>query len=133
MLFRSENFNLELVREGLSPYYIKYGLSQKYNREFREAEKYARDYKLNIWEDYELTQKYLRLKSKWGQHRTQVRAPPTTTQTNEWNYVASRNSKVFHHPSCRYVKRILPKNLIGFYSREEATKSGRRPCRICKP
>ncbi len=64
------NFNLELVREGLSPYYIKYGFSQKYDQEFREAERYARKHKLNIWGDPELAQKYLRLKSKWGQHRS---------------------------------------------------------------
>ena len=128
-----KNFNLELVETGLSPYYTKYGLSQKYDKEFRDAERYARDHKLNIWENYELTQKYLRLKSKWGQHRTQVRAPPAITQPSEWNYVASRNSNVFHHPDCGYVKSILPKNLIGFYSREEAIKSGRRPCKRCKP
>jgi len=60
------NFNLELVRQGLSPYYTKYGLSQRYDKKFREVERYARKHKLNIWGDPELTQKYLRLKSKWG-------------------------------------------------------------------
>jgi len=63
------NFNLELVRQGLSPYYMKYGLSQKYDKEFRETEKYARKHQLNIWGDPELTKKYLRLKSKWGKHK----------------------------------------------------------------
>ncbi len=62
------NLNLDLVREGLSPYYTKYGKSQKYDAEFRAAEKLARKEKLNIWGDPELTKKYLRLKSKWGQH-----------------------------------------------------------------
>ena len=62
-----QNLNLDLVRQGLSPYYIKYGKSQKYNSEFRSAEKKARKEKLNIWGDLELTKKYLRLKSKWGQ------------------------------------------------------------------
>ena len=128
-----KNFNLELVETGLSPYYTKYGLSQGYDQEFRDAERYARDHKLNIWENYDLTQKYLRLKSKWGQHRTQAKAPPATIQTGEWSYVASRNSKVFHRPDCGYVKRILPKNLIGFQSREEAIQSGRRPCKVCRP
>ena len=128
-----KNFNLELVETGLSPYYTKYGLSQKYDKEFRDAERYARDHKLNIWENYELTQKYLRLKSKWGQQKSTVSSPPATVQTVEWNYVASRNSKIFHRPDCGYVKRILPKNLIGFNSREEAIKSGRRPCKSCKP
>ena len=58
------NFNLELVRQGLSPYYTRYGQSQKYDKEFREAEKYARKHQLNIWGNPELTKKYLRLKSK---------------------------------------------------------------------
>lgn len=128
-----KNFNLELVEMGLSPYYTKYGLSQKHDKEFREAERHARKHKLNIWENYELTQKYLRLKSKWGQHRSTVSSPPATVQTEKWKYVASRNSSVFHWPGCGYVKRILPKNLIGFYSREEVIRSGRRPCKVCKP
>ena len=63
-----ENLNLDLVRQGLSPYYTKYGKSQKYDSEFRMAEKQARKGKLNIWGDPELTKKYLRLKSKWGQN-----------------------------------------------------------------
>jgi micrococcal nuclease len=62
-----QNFNLDLVRQGLSAYYTKYGKSQKYDSEFRSAEKLARKEMLNIWGDPELTKKYLRLKSKWGQ------------------------------------------------------------------
>lgn len=61
------NFNLDLVRQGLSPYYTQYGKSQKYDADFRAAEKLARKEKLNIWGDPELTEKYVRLKSKWGQ------------------------------------------------------------------
>jgi micrococcal nuclease len=63
-----QNLNLDLVRQGLSPYYTKYGKSEKYDDEFRAAEKQARKDKLNIWRDPELTKKYLRLKSKWGQY-----------------------------------------------------------------
>jgi len=66
------NFNLELVRQGLSPYYAKYGFSQKYHEEFKEAERYARNHKLNIWGDTALTEKYLRLKSKWGHNPSRV-------------------------------------------------------------
>ncbi len=62
-----KNLNIDLVRQGLSPYYTKYGRSQKYDAEFRAAEKQARKEELNIWGDPELTEKYLRLKSKWGQ------------------------------------------------------------------
>jgi len=32
-----QNFNLDLVKQGLSPYYTKYGRSQKYDHEFRSA------------------------------------------------------------------------------------------------
>jgi len=62
-----QNLNLDLARQGLSPYYTKYGKSEKYDAEFRAAEKQARKEELNIWGDPELTKKYLRLKSKWGQ------------------------------------------------------------------
>ena len=62
-----QNLNLDLVRQGLSPYYTKYGKSEKYDSVFRAAEKQARKEKLNIWGDPELSKKYLRLKSKWGQ------------------------------------------------------------------
>jgi len=67
-----ENFNIEIVRQGLSPYYTKYGSSRKYDRDFREAEKLARKNKMNIWGDPELTERYMRLKSKWGQARSEV-------------------------------------------------------------
>jgi micrococcal nuclease len=69
VIVNGKNLNIDLVRQGLSPYYTKYGRSQKYDAEFRAAEKQARKEKLNIWGDPELTKKYLRLKSKWGQHR----------------------------------------------------------------
>ncbi len=127
------NFNQELVRKGFSPYYTKYGLSEKYDQEFREAERYARKNRLNIWGDPVLTKKYLRLKSKWGQYRSKVSSPPATVQTKEWKYAASKNSKVFHRPDCKWTKRISPGNLIGFNTRDEAIKSGRRPCKSCGP
>ena len=57
-----------LLGNQVSWYYTKYGKSQKYDAEFHAAEKRARKEKLNIWADPELTKKYLRLKSKWGQH-----------------------------------------------------------------
>ncbi len=64
-----ENFGLTLVEEGMSPYYTSYGLSKNYDAEFRRAEQEARDAKLGIWSTPESTQKYMRLKSKWGRKR----------------------------------------------------------------
>jgi len=108
-------------------------LSEKYDKEFREAEQYARKNNLSIWGDPALTQKYLRLKSKWGQYRSSVSSSTASVQIKEWKYVASRNSKVFHRPDCKWAKKIKPGNLVGFKSREEAVESGRRPCRNCRP
>ncbi|MBA7616416.1 hypothetical protein ES703_23712 [subsurface metagenome] len=51
----------------------------------------------------------------------------------ESKYVASKNSGVFHRPQCRWVKKISPKNLVDYNSRDEATKAGKRPCKWCKP
>jgi hypothetical protein len=48
-------------------------------------------------------------------------------------YVASRRSKVFHKSDCRWVERIAPKNLVGYSSRDEALRAGKKPCKRCKP
>jgi micrococcal nuclease len=133
LILDGENFNLELVKQGLSPYYTKYGLSKKYDQEFRAAERYARGHKLHIWGDPDLAQKYLRLKSKWGQSRSKTSSSTRIVQTKEWSYVASRKSKVFHRADAKCIKTISPHNLIGFKSREEAIASGRRPCKSCRP
>lgn len=71
-----KNFNLELVRRGLSPYYTKYGMSEIYDKEFKAAERLARKEKLGIWGDPGLAEKYLRLKSKWGKARTKLESTP---------------------------------------------------------
>jgi len=51
----------------------------------------------------------------------------------KYKYVASKNSKVFHRPGCIWAKRIKPENLVGYNSRTEAIKAGKRPCKQCKP
>jgi len=48
-------------------------------------------------------------------------------------YVASRLSRVYHRENCPSVARIRPGNLVRFKTKADAAKSGRRPCRICKP
>lgn len=59
--------------------------------------------------------------------------PPGKQAVAESKYVASKNSEVFHKPQCRWAKKISPKNLVGYNSRDEATKAGKRPCKQCKP
>jgi hypothetical protein len=54
-------------------------------------------------------------------------------QQVDYEYVASKNSKVFHKKDCRAAARISSENLVGFKTRDEAIQSGRRPCKICNP
>jgi endonuclease YncB( thermonuclease family) len=48
-------------------------------------------------------------------------------------YVGSKNSDVYHYPSCQYVDNILPENKIWFSSAQDAINHGYRPCKVCKP
>lgn len=43
------NFNVEIVRQGLSPYFVKYGRCARYHAAMLEAEKEARDYQRGLW------------------------------------------------------------------------------------
>lgn len=45
------NYNVEVVREGWSPYYMKYGRSQRFHEEFKQAEAEARAARRGIWND----------------------------------------------------------------------------------
>lgn len=57
---------------------------------------------------------------------------PTTLKGNT-KYMASKSSKVFHGPNCRFAKTITSKNGIEYATRQQAINSGRRPCKQCKP
>lgn len=59
--------------------------------------------------------------------RTSVQRSPKNT------YVASKTSKIFHRIDCSHAKRISPERAVYFSSRQEAAKTGREPCKVCKP
>lgn len=61
-----------------------------------------------------------------------IKQPPKLLAA-KYKYVASKNSKVFHRPQCSFAGRIAPKNLVGYNSRADAIRAGKRPCKICKP
>ena len=54
-------------------------------------------------------------------------------QPNTIVYVASKNSKIFHRSTCSAAKRMTDKTKLVFSSRQQASQSGRRPCKTCKP
>jgi hypothetical protein len=55
------------------------------------------------------------------------------TAAAKFQYVGSKKSKVFHKSDCRWVGKITPENLVGYSSRENAIKTGKKPCKRCKP
>ena len=44
------NYNVECVRAGMSPYFMKYGYSKRFHQEFVDAENQARAAKRGIWD-----------------------------------------------------------------------------------
>ncbi|MBK9405468.1 MAG: thermonuclease family protein [Ignavibacteria bacterium] len=44
------NYNVECVRQGYSPYFNKYGNSKRFHQEFVDAQNYAIEKKLGIWD-----------------------------------------------------------------------------------
>lgn len=56
-----------------------------------------------------------------------------TAAVKDETYVGSAQSNKFHHPGCRWAKKIKSGNLITFNSREEAINAGYSPCGTCNP
>lgn len=47
--------------------------------------------------------------------------------------VGSDTTRVFCLPACHHVRRVSPAHLVRFRSHAEASRSGYRPCRTCRP
>ena len=110
------NFNLDLVEQGFSPYYTRYGLSKAYDRRFRQAEQRAKEKGLNIWNGKQIDKKAPSLAA----------APPGTSVLH-----GNVESRVVHTPSCRYFS--CKQCTVIFHSRAAALAAGFKPCRICTP
>jgi len=68
-----------------------------------------------------------------GANRGLWGSAPEKAGRAEKYYVASKKSKKFHRPGCKWAQKIAPHNLIKFDSRDEAIDAGYEPCRVCKP
>ncbi|WP_289020356.1 thermonuclease family protein [Desulfobacter postgatei] len=110
IILDGKNFNVELVREGWSPYYTKYGTSDHHHADFVSAEKYAKAQGKNIWAA--------------GEEEAPTPAPAS-------QYHGNVKSLKFHRPGCQNYD---CKNCTRiFESREEAISAGYAPCGLCKP
>ena len=84
--------NGELVVEGYARVFDKYNSTTKYYAHLKLLEREAQDEKVGLW------------------------ACPAEEACL---YVASKNSKVYHAPDCKWVKRIKAENRICIHSEEE--------------
>ena len=48
-------------------------------------------------------------------------------------FCGSRQSNIYHYPSCYWAKQISPKNLIWFRDEYDAVARGYRACKVCRP
>jgi len=108
--------NEELLRKGYAWHY------KKYNNDIRYA----------VLED---STRY----GKNGLWVSQNNIPPWEFRNGPDNfilpegvkYVASRYSKKYHLPSCKWAKKISQDNVIYFTTKEEAEDKGYKPCKVC--
>ncbi len=113
------NFNLELVHQGWSPYYTKYGESRQYHQDFTQAQAQARSRGLNIWTDPGVVSP----------------SPPLTPLASLGPRAGllrgNSQTRKFHTPDCRYFQ--CKACTQSFSSRNAALKAGYLACRLCSP
>ncbi len=63
------NYNVESVRAGMSPYFMKYGYSSRFHNEFVQAEQEARAAKVGIWNENSLGYKDYPERIVWWESR----------------------------------------------------------------
>jgi hypothetical protein len=60
-------------------------------------------------------------------------AQSTKVQSYAGSFVGSKNSNVYHYPSCTSAATIKSSNLVTFATVQEACARGYRPCKVCNP
>ena len=63
--------------------------------------------------------------------RTVLVTPIIGPITAQAQYIGSKESNIYHLPTCQYAKQINPENRIEFANEQEALSKGYRPCLLC--
>lgn len=110
VFIEGKNYNLELVRRGLSKYYTKYGISEKHHSDFLEAESSAKIANLNIWS-------------------VDTDRRPNMVKASIFH--GNIKSRKFHFSSCRHHN--CKSCIKVFQTRMDAVNAGYSPCGLCRP
>ena len=62
-----------------------------------------------------------------------ARAKDSSAVNRQANFIANRNSEVYHVAGCKWTKKIKPENMITFESAAAAAHRNYLPCRNCNP
>ena len=121
--------NAHLVAEGFAQA-STYPPDVKYADYFLDLQRQAREQGKGLWGITEATAET----PKATEEVKQTQQASTETKTAQGGpFVGSKNSDVYHYPSCSSAKKIKKENEIWFNSVEEAKSAGYRPCKVCKP
>ena len=90
------NFNVEVVRAGMSPYFTKYGYSKRFHDAFVKAEKEARAAKRGIWAPWAMAYRDYAERKLWWDARaefikawdTQAQGKPDHLLVTQWDIMA---------------------------------------------
>jgi len=64
---------------------------------------------------------------------TDIAVQTASPEAQDQGFVAAKNGKVFHKPTCPHARRMKDNTKVTFSKRNEAVASGRRPCLTCNP
>ena len=123
VILDNTNFNLELVQNGWSPYYTKYGESKRYHEKFRLAQEQAQLRGKHIWIDPA---------GQAAEYRGFAVSPLSTKPLARIEFFhGNTSSRIFHGPDCRYFRCNACTKI--FSSRNAALGAGYSPCQVCSP
>jgi phosphatidylserine/phosphatidylglycerophosphate/cardiolipin synthase-like enzyme len=89
------------------------------------AEKYAENWKAHA----DHSDPYEQKEKGYSETHATAETQPAAAE----DYVASKNSAVFHKADCKSAAKISEKNIIHYATRDEAIQAGKKPCGECQP
>lgn len=123
VILDNTNFNLELVQNGWSPYYTKYGESKRYHEKFRLAQEQAQLRGKHIW---------INPAGQAAKYRGFAVSHLSTKPLARIEFFhGNTSSRIFHGPDCRYFRCNACTKI--FSSRNAALGAGYFPCQVCAP
>ncbi|MDP3899665.1 MAG: thermonuclease family protein [bacterium] len=123
-------YNLEMIKQGYA-YEYTYQLPYKYQKEFKEAQNYARANKLGLWAPGVCTEE---TKIALANGNATTTSSEVLNSLIKGNISISTGEKIYHQPACDYyaqTKIDLERGERYFYTEAEALAAGWRKALNC--